>query len=213
MAEMASEQSVSTASSCIAAVHQSMFYTISVTVPQSSFLSLDCNALAEALSSLPLHKRLDISLELLELGADTSHCSTENRTLKTEVENLDLAVACSSKSLDKTTKQQFSFQFTQELPDSSLHKSRDVLLGTREHALGLSDATTTDGDEELDKLLTADTHPQRTSGGMREVTSVATDDSQLRTPTHSNTTSLVGTVGDQLATDPELDDILDELLA
>ena len=205
-------------------------YTISVTVPQSSFLSLDCNALAEALSSLPLHKRLDISLELLELGADTSHCSTEN---KTEVENLDLAVACSSKSLEKTTKQQFTFQFTHESPNSSLHKSRDVLLGTREHALGLSDATT-DGDEELDKLLTADTHTQRTSSGIREVTSdyrVATDDSQLSTPihsntislvgtasdqlatpTHSSTTSLVGTAGDQLAADPELDDILDELL-
>ena len=180
---------------------------ISVTVPQSSFLSLDCNALAEALSSLPLHKRLDISLELLELGADTS---SEN---KTEVENLDLAVACSSKSLDKTTKQQFSFQFTHESPN--LHKSRDILLGTREHALGSSHATT-DGDEELDKLLTADTHTQRTSGGMREVASdyrVVTDDSQLSTPTHSNTTSLVGTAGDQPATDPELDDILDELLA
>ena len=184
---------------------------ISVTVPQSSFLSLDCSALAEALSSLPLHKRLDISLELLELGTDTSsHCSTEN---KTEVENLDLAVACSSKSLDKTTKQQFSFQFTHESPN--LHKSRDILLGTREHALGSSHATT-DGDEELDKLLTADTHTQRTSSGIGEVTSdyrVVTDDSQLSTPTDSNTTSLVGTAGDQPATDPELDDILDELLA
>ena len=211
MAEMSSEQGVSTGSSCVVAVHQSTLYTISVTVPQSSFLSLDCNALAKALSSLPSHKRLDISLELLELGADTSsHCSTENNT---EVENLDLAVACSSKSLDKTTKQQFSFQFTHESPN--LHKSRDILIGTREHALGSSRATT-DGDEELDKLLTADTHTQRTSGGMGEVSSdyrVSTDDSQLSTPTHSNTTSLVGTASDQPATDPELDDILDELLA
>ena len=184
-----------------------------MTVLQSSFLSLDCNALAEALSPLPLHKRLDISLELLELGTDSSHSSTEN-----EVENLDLTGACSSKSSDKTVKQhhqQFTFQLTRE---PSLHKSGDILLGARERARGATVvAQGTDRDEELDKLLKADTHSQRASSGTREVTSrVTTHDSQLDTPTHSDTTSLVGTAGDLLATDPnsaELDDILDELLA
>ena len=188
-----------------------------MTVLQSSFLSLDCNALAEALSSLPLHKRLDISLELLELGTDSSHSSTEN---KTEVESLDLTGACSSRSLDKTVKQhqQFTFQLTHESSDCSLHKSGDNLLGARERTLGPTVvAQGTDGDEELDKLLKADTHSQRTSSGTREVTSrVATDDSQLGTHTHSDTTSLVGTSGDLLTTNPnsaELDNILDELLA
>ena len=180
-----------------------------MTVLQSSFLSLDCNTLAEALSSLPLHKRLDISLELLELGTDSSHSSTEN---KTEVKSLDLTGACSSRSSDKTVKQhQFTFQLTHESSDYNLLGARERTLGPTVVAQG------TDGDEELDKLLKADAHSQRTSSGTREVTSrVATDDSQLGTHTHSDTTSLVGTAGDLLTTNPnsaELDDILDELLA
>lgn len=125
---------------------------------------------------------------------------------------MDLTGACSSRSSDKTVKQhqQFTFQLTHESSDYNL-------LGTRERTLGPTVvAQGTDGDEELDKLLKADAHSQRTSSGMREVTSrVATDDSQLGTHTHSDT-SLVGTAGNLLTTNPnsaELDDILDELLA
>ncbi len=36
-----------------------------------SFLSLDCDALAATLASLPLHRKLDISLEILSLAEDT----------------------------------------------------------------------------------------------------------------------------------------------
>ena len=46
---------------------------------QRSFLSLDCAALAESLSSLPLHQRLDISLQLLELGEDGSETKTDSQ--------------------------------------------------------------------------------------------------------------------------------------
>lgn len=194
--------------------------------PQNSFLSLDCSALAEAFSSLPLHKRLDISLELLELATDTSQ-GTKNLA-PDGADSVDLAAACSSKSLHKTV-DQFVFQVpAPEAPRTSrggngggsisLHNSTDLLAITSEQGATLPDSrmgavqditSVADGDKELDKLLAAETPPERTSRGCGE------DLGQVTSHT-SNATPHPGVSDSPPAADPntaELDDMLDELLA
>ena len=244
---------------------------------QNSFLSLDCGALAEAMSSLPLHKRLDISLELLELATDPSprhseadpsprhseadpsprhseadpsprhseadpsprhseadpsprhseadpsprHSEADPSPRHSEAGSVDLAAACTSKSLRKTV-DRFFFQVpAAEAPrtaagTSSLHKSTDVSVNKSEKATTLPNSRVcgvqdsdhvADRDKELDKLLTAEILPERTSRGYGEDLGAVTSHA---TP-HSGEVSDSSPVADPNTA--ELDDMLDELLA
>lgn len=50
----------------------------------SKFITLDCHALADSLSCLPVHERLDIDVDLLELGEYTCDISTNEETVSEE---------------------------------------------------------------------------------------------------------------------------------
>ena len=142
---------------------------------------------------------------------------------------MDLAAACSSKSLHKTV-DQFVFQVpAPEAPRTSrggsgggssslTHNSTDILVNMSEQGATLLDSgmgavqditSVADGDQELDKLLAAEIQPERTSRGSGE------DLGQVTSHT-SNVTPHPGVSDSPPAADPniaELDDMLDELLA
>lgn len=80
----------------------------------SSFLSLDTAALAESLSSLPLHQRLDISLDLIELcGTDVQSSTADAAMLATgPLHEVDLSVCAK--------KRKYTFEFKpRDLPLSN----------------------------------------------------------------------------------------------
>ena len=54
------------------------------------YITLDCNLLAESLAGLPVHQRLGLSTELLELGGYSIHTGSENSVMaqeRTQFEN------------------------------------------------------------------------------------------------------------------------------
>ena len=54
------------------------------------YITLDCNSLAESLACLPVHQRLGLSTELLELGGYSIHTGSENSVMaqeRTQFEN------------------------------------------------------------------------------------------------------------------------------
>lgn len=181
--------------------------TLSGTLPRSeecqppppSFLSLDCEALAASLSSLPLHQKLDISWEIFALAEDTT---TEGDALSNSP-RLDRPShePASPTPSDNHTKQPLTLeQFTFDFPSPETFKQQTV-------DAPLTQARTS-GHRHLANMPSAN-EPHTTHG-----TTLITGDPS---PSHpGTTTALVGdiqgapTAGESTS---ELDDILDELLA
>ena len=171
--------------------------------------------------SSPRHPEADSSPRHPETDPSPRHPEADPSPRHSEAGSVDLAAACNSKSLRKTA-DKFFFQVPAAEASrtaagtSSLHKSTDVSVNTSEKGTTLPDSRVcgvqdsdhvADRDKELDKLLTAETLPERTSRGYGEDLGAVTSHA---TP-HSGEVSDSSPVADPNTA--ELDDMLDELLA
>ena len=96
--------------------------SISLTKPEieESFLTLDCTALANSLSCLPMHKRLDISLELLDLCEQAPLLDSTGTVdqLCPPLEKVDLSTC--------TRKKDYSFKVSSSLPSVSTDQHQET---------------------------------------------------------------------------------------
>ena len=177
----------------------------------SDFLTLDCRALAEALSTLPLHQRLDIDLELfpeengevaLKTSMDTlSLTSSKANQSKHETDALDL-----TKSLKKLSEKRYADSRI-ECDSSSTETLQQTVtpgpmkpVASSEGSKHTISASLDDEDRELDKLLSRRCEVKSPRENTK--TTLSTTVIESCTP---------ATVEDEETT--ELDDMLDELLA
>lgn len=168
-----------------------------------TFLSLDCAELAECLSALPMHQRLDIDLDLVELCEAEGNTSDESQAVSNVLEGINLS-ACAKRRT-------YTFEF----------KSKEHVLG-REHSSTSASSTTStsnnrvtkkgdlatikhlEEDEELDKLLESSlSQHQRTPKESTVLVMPNSTKEQLSPPV---------VVQDNSMNNVELDDMLDELL-
>ncbi len=162
--------------------------------PAPSFLKLDCATLGAALSTLPLHKRLDISLELIDLCQDPATDVVEQNEgySASPLENFDLNLC--------TRKKKFSFEF-KSMGDTTFQTSArkaEQSVEVRSQS-NIGESTECCHDNELDRLL---------ERSLVEVPS--TSQSQNL---NAETVKEVGQHNiSSTAETSELDDMLDELL-
>ena len=175
----------------------------------SSFLSLDCDSLALSLSSLPLHERLHISQELLELnqcgGNDSgiemsSNLKDQNISVspgkiakrinvKEETIDVDLKVLLTEQKQPRTSgHKQFNFQVT----------SIGIPVVTKE-ASKYQQSQEVQSDKQLDSLLEQSiTKPKHEHTTKEKVEITVADNRSVPQPSGET---------------DELDEMLDELLA
>lgn len=181
------------------------------------YITLDCHALADSLSCLPVHKRLDINADLLELGGYLDDVSGK-RDLLTREENFEHVVAKQNKDVsshgqdatvthgtrDKVIGYNFQFSSAQH-PQTAAGKSPDH--SQIQHSICESPKTVTQNvdlhdvgeDTELDQLLQEST--TTTIDGKLSTIVIKHPSSAPSQPMHTH----------KIETD-ELDDMLDELL-
>lgn len=181
------------------------------------FLSLDCADLAESLSTLPLHQRLDLDpdfMKLCESGGKSAE-SAETITNLSSLENiLDLS-ACTKKRTYKFNLQATDSSLSKLLPqgDSSAHhevdnSSKQDLLqesGIEKGAVPPKQNLPSQGDEELDKLLENSLSLRQRKQGSGVVKSKA--------PLEEHKSQVSCDQSNKPPSNSELDDMLDELLA
>ena len=195
-------------------------------IESSNFLTLDCSALAEALSTLPLHQRLDIDVELLleeegeggtasQNNRDSLQLTSSNTATHESVRTRDVKSGCGTDRLDlsqslkrivekdnTSSKNNIDFSSLQTLTQASSATKQLLSSSTGSKC----SATTTD--EELDKLLSkSDLKPSLNPNC--KVTS--TQQQQEASSTYTSTT--IATTSPTEDESSELDDMLDELLA
>ena len=184
---------------------------------EPSFLSLDCSTLADTLSSLPLHKKLDISLELLELAeeallADDGEGYAYQHLATSSLANVDL-------SRCKKKKETFSFEFRpkdslqtsdegdkkeeKEEINSAMNVVPEMTMKHQELSEQMLQQHDSEEDEQLDKLL-GDSFK---GSGDKEVPSQR---STIAIPSQVPSRTVKQVNNNDTA---ELDDMLDELLS
>lgn len=200
----------------------------------TSFLSLDCAALAESLSSLPMHQKLNLDLEFVQLcdEAEAERGSGESDVVTNAFSSIVDLSTC-------TRKKDYTFDFkaneesksrtsksTGNMPErvqNNIHSQnivkQDLSKVVEQIALdkrsAVSSAATskqnapTDEDEELDRLLANTGSPQQRtveegSQSLSNTSSVGRG-SALKSAGEKKGSTVASTV--------ELDDMLDELLS
>ena len=191
------------------------------------FLTLDCRALAEALSTLPLHQRLDIDPELFpEEKREGEFASKINLdSLPPTSSRVDqhknvmlLRDGHESDALDLTTSlKKFSEKMDADSRIESDFSSVETLKQTVKPVASAEDSKHTisadyDEERELDKLLSRKSEVKSPSENTKSTVPMKTKkETQSSTSTTAEIESVApATVDDETA---ELDDMLDELLA
>ncbi len=165
----------------------------------TNYITLDCNKLAESLAIIPLHDRLDLNVELLEMGgystATSSQEVTKDTLSETEPRETNQREPLQVKAMDKHKKQ------SEPLKESELTKQTTSVAPS--HTRTLPTPTTV---KQSIVVATVSGHTVERSAG--------SDNSELDSLL-ANVSGGGGEMDPQTGTHEtdELDDILDELLA
>ena len=141
-------------------------YSVLGSQVNSQFITLDCCALADSLSRLPVHERLDIDTGLLELGGYTDEYSSKQETFTEELSSVTLREDTKLTNVEDTCDrlqdlavipgkhkgEGFKFQFSTQ---SSQAAAGRVPEAKHPQPSGINETVNTDlgGDTELDHLL------------------------------------------------------------
>lgn len=188
----------------------------------SDFLTLDCRALAEALSTLPLHQRLDIDPELFpeENGEMALKSNMDSLSLPSSKANqskndaLDL-----TKSLKKFSKKPNSDSRI-ECDSSSMETLKQTVtpgpmkpIASTEASKHAIPANIEDEERELDKLLSRKSEVKSPCENIKATLSLKSKEAtQSSTSVATEIKSLIPTTTVEDEETTELDDMLDELL-
>jgi hypothetical protein len=198
----------------------------------SDFLTLDCRALAEALSTLPLHQRLDIDPELfpdeerngefasrinLDSLPQTSIASRHNLLRDGhDSDALDLTTSLKKFSEKQDTKSRIESDFSSVGAERQTVAPTNPVASTEESKRAISTNFEDEEERELDKLLSRRSEKKSLAIGVQSTKPIVSSlksegESQSSTSATTEIKSLApATVDDETS---ELDDMLDELLA
>ncbi len=191
----------------------------------SDFLTLDCRALAEALSTLPLHQRLDIKPELFpeeKRGEFASRINldslpqTSTARDRHESNALDLTTSLKKFSEKQDTKSRIESDFSSVGTEGQAVAPTNPVAstaGSSKHAI-----STDEEERELDKLLSRRSERKPLAIGVQStkpIVSSLKSEGETQSSTSASATTEIkylapATVDDETS---ELDDMLDELLA
>ncbi len=197
-----------------------------------NYITLDCNKLAESLAIIPLHDRLDLNVELLEMGGYSATCSSyEQKVTKdkhSENEPRKIYLPHQIKAMDKLTpykkqsvlKSELSEKqkptvpvapsHAQALPTPTAEQSIAVPT-TSDHTVEQSIAVPTTSDHTVEQSIAVPTTSDHTVERNAGSDDSELDSLELRANVNGGVSEMAMQTGTQ-ETD-ELDDILDELLA
>lgn len=186
----------------------------------SQFITLDCCSLADSLSCLPVHKRLDISAHLLELGGYADEFSSKRETSTEESSSLTHRNEIELANVDSTSDRVqnvtvisgiqnegkgFNFQVSPQTAAKTVPEAKSMQPSSVEKTETLPH-TDLGGDTELDHLL------QQSSTTIDTVKFVIVENKQ-DVITNVQCTHPSSALPQPVHETDELDDMLDELLS